>query len=1376
MAGSGPFRAVLAMLKGCYADVLGLEQFVQRLREAAACRPGEAELLQRGDSELYQTFVSQCVVCVPRGARAIPQPLSFQQLSSESEVVIRVIQRLCEKKKKNVLAFGYALLDENSSYSQVMSTSNICSYLPNTATETLRMSVLWETLLSRIGDDIMMYLLEHCAIFMLVPPSCSYQICGQPMYELTSSNAAPSTVFVKQRYSKSRHNILFDYVQKKCQLSKTNRWKWKPRSEINILSTKSQRNNKTQGSAPDYEHSATAKGAVGQNSKTNKQVRMVTGNLENLRGPNLYPVATATPSKRKLDRDQFEVTAKRMKINLRGEEDAWSFGSNVDKNKFTLDIIYDTQSLSCVESFSVNNFIKIKTISQENESRAETSDAPSLVQEVQDSKEKSVTDDENSLRLRVQCNKLYKSSTDTKTNSSREGVELDICKFQVGSVQMKKAEDKFLKYRGLKCSPTNIAKKLSNKISRSRVYIGRKCLLYSSGSFRECFPKSFLLNRLKGSQAGGQQLVEMIFLNSKMLAQKCSANIPSYNWRKKRLPKRYWQMRDVFQKLLKNHAKCPYLVLLKKNCPVWISETNSSKTDTICQSVSCDRVQIDREAEGQVGKEPPICLTSNSREGGYTDVPNGSCLLSKRTSTDLGILSSPEKFVLGQTENERQNAKEFCDPGLKELLRQHSSHWQVYVFVRECLDLVVPEELWGSSYNKCRFLKNVKTFIALGKFARFSLQELMWKMRVNDCTWLRVIKENMLPRNSSRILVFGPDPAKLLGDHFVPALEHHYREEILAKFLYWLMDTYIVQLLRSFFYITETMFQKNMLFFYRKLIWSKLQNIGMRNHFAKVHLRALSAEEIEKVQQKKCVPMASKLRFIPKPNGLRPIVKVNTVVGAKTLNRKSRDKKVHYFNTQLKNLFSVLNYERTENTSLLGSSVFGKDDIYKIWRKFVSEVLESNDKIPRFYYVKADVTGAYDTIPHNKLVEVVSQILDPEKRTVYCIRRYAVIKITMNGQIRKYYRRHVSTFKDFMSHMRLFVSHLQETTSLQNAIVVEQSLSLNETSSSLFAFFLQMIHNNILEIEGRYYLQCCGIPQGSILSTLLCSLCYGDMENKLFCGIQRDGVLIRLIDDFLLLTPHLTLAKTFLRTLATGIPEYGFLINPKKTVMNFSVDEDIPGCSKFKQLPYCGVIPWCGLLLDIQTLEVYCDYSSYACTSIRSSLSFNSSSTAGKNMKYKLVTVLKLKCHSLFLNLQVNSLRTVFINIYKIFLLQAYRFHACVLQLPFNQQVRKNPCFFLRIISDTASCCYSILKTKNTGIALGTKGASGLFPSEAAEWLCYHAFIIKLTNHKVVYKCLLRSLKICELQLFKKIPKATMQLLKTVTEPALCKDFKAIMD
>lgn len=43
------------------------------------------------------------------------------------------------------------------------------------------------------------------------------------------------------------------------------------------------------------------------------------------------------------------------------------------------------------------------------------------------------------------------------------------------------------------------------------------------------------------------------------------------------------------------------------------------------------------------------------------------------------------------------------------------------------------------------------------------------------------------------------------------------------------------------------------------------------------------------------------------------------------------------------------------------------------------------------------------------------------------------------------------------------------------------------------------------------------------------------------------------------------------------------------------------------------------------------------------------------------------------------------------------RFHACVLQLPFDQHVRKNPSFFLRLISDIASRCYDLLKTRNAG-------------------------------------------------------------------------------
>ncbi|KAF2975496.1 hypothetical protein EK904_012282, partial [Melospiza melodia maxima] len=1242
-------------------------------------------------------------------------------LSSQSEVTARVVQRLCEKKKKNVLAYGYSLPDENSSQFPVMPLSKIHSYLPNTATETLCISGFWETLLSRIGDDVMMYLLEHCAVFMLVPPSNCYQVCGQPIYELISHSVNSSLVFVRQRFSKYKRTSLLKYMRKRLMFHRNYLLKsYRQRCEVNVSRMRNERKSKRQSLVPTDQCSAKAV------SKASKQIRMVTEDQEKQCSSTSCVSATAPSLKRKIHREQSEIPAKRAKIGEKvREEKACSLVPDVNQSS-------SERSETEYVAPRSESVIKTPRISEGSNSAVS---GPSLVHTSR-GRRRFVA---GSLLKRFRSNKPLESNTELQAESRRKRVEIRTYVSQLASGQSKPVEGAS-KCREQESPPPHLSKKSPNRLLSSAAYIGRKSLLYSCRGFQECFPKSFVLNRLQGSEAGGRRLIEAIFLNQNQVEQRLNQSLPKCKRRKKTLPKRYRQMRDTFQELINNHGKCAYLALLRKNCPVWISEISMKNIKLFCQAALPGEAEVQKQAE-QFGKEPAKCVPSSRCESVRTDVPDN--------------LGAPlAESVRGELPpSEEQNPREARDSALMELLKQHSSHWQVYMFVRDCLEKVIPKELWGSNHNKCRFLKNVKVFISRGRFAKVSLQELMWRMRVNDCMWLRLGK----------------------GDHFVPADEHCFREELLAKFLYWLMGTYVVELLRSFFYITETMFQKNMLFYYRKFVWGKLQNIGIRNHFVKVQLRPLSSEEIETIRQKKFIPMASKLRFIPKPNGLRPIVKVSGVVKPQALSKESREKKMNHYNTQLKNLFSVLNYERTINTSFIGSSVFGKDDIYKIWKQFVTKILESGGEIPHFYCVKADVSRAYDSIPHNKLVEVISRVLRPEKRTVYCIRRYAVIMITPSGRAKRLYKRHVSTFKDFMPDMKQFVSQLQENASLRNAIVVEQSLTFYETSSSLFNFFLQMIHNSILEIRNRYYLQCCGIPQGSILSTLLCSLFYGDMENKWLAGIKQDGVLIRLIDDFLLLTPHLMKARTFLRTLATGIPEYGLLINPNKTVVNFPVD-DIPGCSKFKQLPDCRLIPWCGLLLDIKTLEVYCDYSSYSCTSIRSSLSFNSSVTAGKNMKYKLSAVLKLKCHSLFLDLQINSLRTVLINIYKIFLLQAYRFHACVLQLPFSQQVRKNPDFFLRIISQTASCCYAILKTVNAGVAKDSKDVSGTFPIQVAEWLCYHAFTVKLLNHEAVYKCLLTSLKVCKRRLIRRIPEDTVALLQAVTEPSLCQDFKAILD
>lgn len=63
------------------------------------------------------------------------------------------------------------------------------------------------------------------------------------------------------------------------------------------------------------------------------------------------------------------------------------------------------------------------------------------------------------------------------------------------------------------------------------------------------------------------------------------------------------------------------------------------------------------------------------------------------------------------------------------------------------------------------------------------------------------------------------------------------------------------------------------------------------------------------------------------------------------------------------------------------------------------------------------------------------------------------------------------------------------------------------------------------------------------------------------------------------------------RTLSRGVPEYGCKANLRKTVVNFPLEDDALGSTAPLQLPAHCLFPWCGLLLDTRTLEVFCDYS-----------------------------------------------------------------------------------------------------------------------------------------------------------------------------------------
>lgn len=82
--------------------------------------------------------------------------------------------------------------------------------------------------------------------------------------------------------------------------------------------------------------------------------------------------------------------------------------------------------------------------------------------------------------------------------------------------------------------------------------------------------------------------------------------------------------------------------------------------------------------------------------------------------------------------------------------------------------------------------------------------------------------------------------------------------------------------------------------------------------------------------------------------------------------------------------------------------------------------------------------------------------------------------------------------------------------------------------------------------------------------------------------------MIRYIDDMLFISPSLKDAVGFVDLVSAGFSEYGFEVNATKSMANF----EHPLIARQIPLQAC-MMPWCGLLVDQQTLEIRADYSKF---------------------------------------------------------------------------------------------------------------------------------------------------------------------------------------
>ncbi len=324
---------------------------------------------------------------------------------------------------------------------------------------------------------------------------------------------------------------------------------------------------------------------------------------------------------------------------------------------------------------------------------------------------------------------------------------------------------------------------------------------------------------------------------------------------------------------------------------------------------------------------------------------------------------------------------------------------------------------------------------------------------------------------------------------------------------------------------------------------------------------------------------------------------------------------------------------------------------------------------------------AFDTVNQKKLCS----ILDDEvfSHESYVLQRYMEIRGRGEGTTTRW-RTSVTPQENYRSDSASFES------SSSNSVIIDRASHTLLDRDKIKAILLEHITSNTVRLHNTTYLQNVGIPQGALTSSLLFSLFYGHLErNGLADLIQRaDSVLVRFIDDSLFISTNKGVAIEFLNRLKNQFKiEYGTELNENKTLINFdfgSMPRIQYNCAYPSPNP---CLPWCGVLIDTVTLEIYGDYTRYRGDYLRDSVTVIGS---GTSLRKKLKLFAMPKCVPLLLDVRINRPSSVHLNLYQIFLLCAMKFHCYVPGLLCNQQ------YLFSIIEDavdfTAALAHSRLR------------------------------------------------------------------------------------
>ncbi|XP_071952300.1 telomerase reverse transcriptase-like isoform X2 [Antedon mediterranea] len=694
----------------------------------------------------------------------------------------------------------------------------------------------------------------------------------------------------------------------------------------------------------------------------------------------------------------------------------------------------------------------------------------------------------------------------------------------------------------------------------------------------------------------------------------------------------------------------------------------------------------------------------------FCKVPN--CLEEEDPSTKFKCKGTKKKVC-----------RQFTMPDdMEALIGMTSTKEEVYAFVKNRLLQNIPLQIWGSKSNRNAFLSYVKMFLSLGRLEKINIQELTSKIKVTDCEWVFLDFDTTSGTNEILKTIINK------------------QKEMVHDLYYWIMNGYVMQLLHTSFYVTETHVSRHELVFYRKVVWNKIHKLALESELKNGTFKAINKTDATKYLAKyKCG--LSNLRFVPKQSSCRPIVNTR-VSGKKALSNQ-------------RVVFDILTGIVRNYPSMIGASLKGFSDFYPRWKKFVLSHHSTATKRP-LYFVKTDIQKCFDSILPDRLLTIITTTLE-KAAGFFVVEPYTVVARQCN-KVNINYKRIGFNMAKYRADYITFVAKNNHNS---NNVFINKVWTKFYDSREIVAILKQLLMHNIVKIGGRYFIRQCGIDQGGSTSAIFTSLYYGYMELCHLYSIADDGILVRQTDDYLFVTRDKKKAEHFLNVLLPGIEGFGCKVRFDKTLANFPFTyngEQVETCS--------GLFPWCGILVNPETLDVMNDYSRYVNVDMRFTMSITRYGDLINNMESKLCQSMFTKT-AIYVDPKINKKEICLKNIYEMFLLQAYRFHSYQRTLPQEYKPQQNPKAFKGMLFRLFSKFY---RRRVKRFYLKKQQMPFTITRSEVIWLGCKAAITKFEQHPSLYKKLIKLLRKQQ-----QIPKRLKPLLIDATMPALPEDFKSIV-